>query len=414
MINSFLCTFTVTYLNMLKRNLGKAVRERRDIRLKWDTSIGTIENNDMPSYLTRADDFNQSQRGVATLKRDASNGTLEKNETLAVILTRGDGFNQSQTKVCIIAKERPLNPAETEYLKPRPSKVNPSEFELIITGSNICQENIGPFILILVLSVHAHIETREAIRNTYGRLVSTPIWPLMGKVQENIKLAFLVGIGRPDFKNGIMQKESELYGDIVQADFVDSYFNLTRKVLTGLRWASIFCPRAKFVLKADEDVFVHIPNLINALKSSPTYGDAMIYGHVQPNALVMRSGKWAVNISDFPFKNYPAFAAGNTYVLSGNIIKSLFDGSQYLPLLHIEDAFLTGIVRKSLHIPISDITGFTHWMERRPFPCGFKNDVRISATKVTDPLKYAIWQGLKEKRLENCYTPSKRKAEELD
>ena len=404
----------MAYSNTLKRHLGKAVRVRGGTRLKRDTSIGKFEKTEIPPYFTRDDEFYQVERRDATLKSDTGKGVLEKNETSLSSLTRSDGFNQSQSRVCIVVKELPTSQPEIKYFKPRPSNINPNEFKFIITGNSICQRTRGPFLLILVLSVHAHIETREVIRNTYGSLVNRSIWPLIGKVKESIKIAFLFGIGRPAFKNSILKKESELYGDIVQADFVDSYFNLTRKVLTGLRWASIFCPHAKFVLKADEDVFVHIPNLINALKSSPTYGDAMIYGHVQPNATVIRKGRWAVAESAFPFEKYPAYTAGNTYVLSGNIIKSIYNASQYIPFIHIEDAFLTGIVRKSLHIRISDITGFTHFSEKKPNACGFKNDVRISATRVTDSLKYEIWQGLKEKRLEDCYKPSKRKAEPLD
>ena len=34
----------------------------------------------------------------------------------------------------------------------------------------------------------------------------------------------------------------------------------------GLKWMSIFCPKAKYVLKTDDDIFVNIPLLIEALK----------------------------------------------------------------------------------------------------------------------------------------------------
>ena len=34
----------------------------------------------------------------------------------------------------------------------------------------------------------------------------------------------------------------------------------------GLKWMSIFCPKAKYVLKTDDDIFVNIPLLIKALE----------------------------------------------------------------------------------------------------------------------------------------------------
>ena len=34
----------------------------------------------------------------------------------------------------------------------------------------------------------------------------------------------------------------------------------------GLKWMSIFCPKAKYVLKTDDDIFVNIPLLLEALQ----------------------------------------------------------------------------------------------------------------------------------------------------
>ena len=48
--------------------------------------------------------------------------------------------------------------------------------------------------------------------------------------------------------------------------FQDTYQNLTIKTVMGLKWMSIFCPKAKYVLKTDDDIFVNIPLLIKALE----------------------------------------------------------------------------------------------------------------------------------------------------
>ena len=34
----------------------------------------------------------------------------------------------------------------------------------------------------------------------------------------------------------------------------------------GLKWMSIFCTKAKYVLKTDDDIFVNIPLLLEALQ----------------------------------------------------------------------------------------------------------------------------------------------------
>ena len=49
-----------------------------------------------------------------------------------------------------------------------------------------------------------------------------------------------------------LKAEQARFRDLVQHDFVDSYNNLTVKMVTALHWAAAHCPGAKFILKADE------------------------------------------------------------------------------------------------------------------------------------------------------------------
>ena len=36
----------------------------------------------------------------------------------------------------------------------------------------------------------------------------------------------------------------------------------------GLKWSSIFCPQAKYVMKTDDDIYVNVPLLHTAVKKS--------------------------------------------------------------------------------------------------------------------------------------------------
>ena len=47
--------------------------------------------------------------------------------------------------------------------------------------------------------------------------------------------------------------------------FQDTYRNLTLKTVMGLKWSAIFCPQAKFVMKTDDDIFVNLPFLHDAI-----------------------------------------------------------------------------------------------------------------------------------------------------
>ncbi|KAL5966080.1 UDP-GlcNAc:betaGal beta-13-N-acetylglucosaminyltransferase 9, partial [Taenia solium] len=74
--------------------------------------------------------------------------------------------------------------------------------------------------------------------------------------------------------NEVMQKieeEMRMHDDIVLADYEDTYYNLTWKTVTNLRWISAFCDKRRndvFVL-IDDDHRMNISMLMEFLASVP-------------------------------------------------------------------------------------------------------------------------------------------------
>ena len=81
-----------------------------------------------------------------------------------------------------------------------------------------------------------------------------------------------------------------MHQDLVQEEFVDTYDNLTLKTVAGLRWVSLYCSRARYVLKIDDHVFVNLFAVLGELLALPDY-PAYIIGNVHRNANALRSGK---------------------------------------------------------------------------------------------------------------------------
>ncbi len=65
-----------------------------------------------------------------------------------------------------------------------------------------------------------------------------------------------------------IDKESALFGDLVQGDFHDSYDNLTMKTISGMRWAVENCPESQFYFLVDDDQYVSPKNLLRFLHNS--------------------------------------------------------------------------------------------------------------------------------------------------
>ena len=55
-----------------------------------------------------------------------------------------------------------------------------------------------------------------------------------------------------------LEEESQEYGDLVQGDFLDNYYNLSYKAIMGNLWVAEFCSQAEFVVKTDDDMYVDL------------------------------------------------------------------------------------------------------------------------------------------------------------
>lgn len=80
-----------------------------------------------------------------------------------------------------------------------------------------------------------------------------------------------------------IKEEARDFNDILAGNFRDTYINLVIKLFMGFAWAKkINC---RFVLKADDDVYVHLPKLISWLQQAPS---RLYAGHVHKNVDVSR------------------------------------------------------------------------------------------------------------------------------
>ncbi|ESO97806.1 hypothetical protein LOTGIDRAFT_95711, partial [Lottia gigantea] len=195
--------------------------------------------------------------------------------------------------------------------------------------SNVCKGKPNPLLLILVLSKAENARQRHAIRSTYGSVV------------RDVNLVFLFGKTNSSEMESLVQKEADVFGDIVQADFVESYYNLTYKVLMGFKWVKHFCPGAINIMKADEDTFMDIPRLTNIMASTDMTN--IIYGHFHfADDVDRKVEKTKVVMEAFPFKYYLPHVKGNMYFMSKTLAFQILELSEYFPYVNIEDAHITG------------------------------------------------------------------------
>lgn len=122
-----------------------------------------------------------------------------------------------------------------------------------------------PKLVIIVKSAMGHFNRRIAIRNSWGfeRRFSDVL----------MKTVFVLGkSAEPDEELQLLiDEEHENFKDIVQANFVDAYFNNTIKTMMGMKWAVTHCPKSKFYMFVDDDYYVSTKNVLRFVRNPLNY-----------------------------------------------------------------------------------------------------------------------------------------------
>ncbi|XP_078614910.1 beta-1,3-galactosyltransferase 5-like [Branchiostoma floridae x Branchiostoma japonicum] len=249
-----------------------------------------------------------------------------------------DHVNTTYMHVNTTCTAREMGPTDS-------SVINPHPYTFLINNAGKCGSS-EVFLLIIVTSSPENYAQRSAVRQTWGNESNVP-----GTV---IKTVFAVGKpGNASTQRGL-EYENKVHKDIIQEDFVDSYKNLTLKTVMCMRWASEFCPCAKFVMKADDDTLVNIYKLVTLLKS--TMPKKFVTGHVYSGARPDRNAdvRWYVSKEEYPRETFPKYPSGFAYVMSYDVTGLIYQVSLTLKYLFLEDVFL-GLCLERLKVePVYD------------------------------------------------------------
>lgn len=226
--------------------------------------------------------------------------------------------------------------------------VNPHTFEYTLKPTTACRGS-HVYLLTYVHTAPSHFRQRAAIRQTWGNANNFK--------DLNFRVVFLMGLGANVTEQEAIALESDLHGDIVQENFVDSYRNLTYKGIMALKWTSRYCPNAKYVLKSDDDIFVNIFNVVNHLQSLDrleTPLNRTIICMVWSRMRVVRNprSKWYVPRSEFWPDYFPQYCSGSAFMLTGDMIRPMYNSSLGTPFFWVDDYYVTGL--------LADKVGATH------------------------------------------------------
>ncbi|KAI5614708.1 lactosylceramide 1,3-N-acetyl-beta-D-glucosaminyltransferase A precursor, partial [Silurus asotus] len=247
---------------------------------------------------------------------------------------------------------------------------NFGRFPYLIDHKGMCRGQ-EVLLLLFVKTAPENFLRRQAIRSTWGN--QTYIKTELG---VNVKVVYVMGVHPDRHKRDVIQKqleaEDQVHKDMVQQDFLDTFHNLTVKLLLQFRWAHNNCPDARFLMSADDDIFVHMPNLVRSLQELSAQGVVDLWvGHVHRGSPPIRckESKYYVPFQMYQWSSYPDYTAGAGYVVSRDVAAKIYQATLFLNAsIHIDDVFM-GICAVSVGVSPQEHVYFSGEGKAPYHPC---------------------------------------------
>ena len=276
--------------------------------------------------------------------------------------TQTVNFAEKTNIIMINSTTRPLFTSSRKWSNPDgEATTNPiyPDIEIILHNPDLCRTATDLEWIIYIHSGANNAKRRQSLRTTWasGQLFKRPI----------TKVAFMIGVSsNPRSFESLIQEFKE-HSDLVVGNFIDTYNNLTLKSIMALKWISTYCTNAKQAIKADDDVFVNIIEVMTLIRKQSQQKRLITCPIFQKNTMpILRDPKscmkWCAVPSEFPGdKTYPRYCSGTAYTLSVDIIGDLYQAALQTRYFFIDDVFTTGLLPLKLPYKVNYIDFKFDW-----------------------------------------------------
>lgn len=277
-----------------------------------------------------------------------------------------------------------LKIGETPSLKP----LNTPAYNFIINPKLKCVNEDGTLRLVYIV--------KSAMNNFHRRLAIRHSWGFEKRFSDvPIRTVFVLGVDKDNPKlQRQIEDEHNKFGDIVQAEFIDTYFNNTLKTMVGFKWAVNYCSNSRFYFFSDDDFYISTKNVLRFVRNPAEYpgyleipvtavGNHTVLGwkndiHLSkiqtsrelnqvmdidlPEDVKLfagyafvssphrhQSSKWYTSLSEYPYHMWPPYLTAGSYIVSKQALLDLYYASYYTKYFRFDDIYL-GLVANKIGI----------------------------------------------------------------
>ena len=238
------------------------------------------------------------------------------------------------------------------------------DFKFVVPDISPKVDTPNTFMIVLVNSGGKGMEfrkRREAIRKTWGNKDSCEQRKAFrGKKLKDLNwlVIFIVGKAAPvrNDDDELNMAEARRHNDMLIGNITDNYYGNIIKLYMGIRWIAGL--NTKYIMKADDDVYIRIPRVLEYLVSAqfpkPFYG-----GTALPRTQVHREigNKWTISWKYYSETHYPRFNGGAFFILSSNLLKKLMNYVYIRKPFHTDDAYI-GVAMNDFKVNVTKIHSF--------------------------------------------------------
>ncbi|XP_034540044.1 N-acetyllactosaminide beta-1,3-N-acetylglucosaminyltransferase 3-like isoform X2 [Notolabrus celidotus] len=266
------------------------------------------------------------------------------------------------------------------------------------------------FLLLVIKTSPGNYDRREILRKTWANeRLQNGVW---------IRRIFITGITGSGFDkerlNRVLELEHSQYKDILQWDFTDTFYNLTLKQVLFLNWMERNCPKARFLLNGDDDVFVNTNNVVMYLQSlKDNDGSKHLFTGCKIELMPPIRDPWSkyfVPVQLYKSEVYPHYCSGGGFILSGYTALVIHNMSKSVALLPIDDAYMgmclakaglspsrhIGVLTFGLHFPSDLVDDYD--------PCLYKELLLVH--RFLSEKTYFMWHKINDPNLK-CFGNAK-------
>lgn len=225
---------------------------------------------------------------------------------------------------------------DIEIRAPRQNISNYQNFDFILNPEQkICQHFSASFRLKLLIYVHtspSNFKRRLSIRETWAKR----------SMFNDTRLVFMMGYTSDSKTNHFLKLESNIYQDIVQQKFIDSYRNLTYKCIMSLHWINLYCSNVNYIIKTDDDVILNTFELISYIEKLNLTKNFICNGWKNVKVNRNLNYKWYVSYSEYSNEYFKDYCCGFAFLFTGDLVPLLYEQTFLSKFFWIDDYYMTG------------------------------------------------------------------------